>query len=187
MKMRWMVCSALLAALVLPAPSLAQRNALDLEGPLPAAPEGGTIDSATIDSVVVNGCYAISTGTVTASGGPGVTVGAEVLVYDNGILIDEKLFWIPADGTPRPYCAVYQQVGPAESGDVAIGVWDEPDGTNYDYDTVPISDVCTGPAPRCAELIQEIPTLSPAGLAALTLLLSAGAFVLLRRRRAPGA
>jgi len=187
MKMRWMVCGALLAALALAAPSYAQRNARDLEGALPEAPAGGAIQSATIDSEVVNGCYAISTGTVTASGGPGVTVGAEVLVYDSGILIDQKLFWIPADGTPRPFCAVYQQVGPAEGGEVAIGIWDEPDGTSYDYDIVAISDVCTGPAPRCAESIQAIPALSPAGLAALTLLLTAGAFGLLRRRRAPGA
>lgn len=177
-----------LAALVLgPTVARAQdRNADDVVGPVVTVPEGtGAIDSATLDVLVVNDCYALVTGTATASGGGRAP--AALTVYDDGVLITGLEFEIPANGGTHPYCWVHQQIGPAGGDAIAIAIRDSLlDAGAHDFENFTIFGTCTGPAPTCAgpDLV-AVPALGPGGIAALALgLAGAGAFALgVRRRR----
>jgi hypothetical protein len=165
------------------APALAARNSLDAEGPEAQAPEGvDGLDAWTFDLEVVNGCYALVTGTVTDSGGG--TSQAALTTYDDGVLIDFSEFSFPANGVAQPYCWVYQQVGEPGGGAIAIALRDTVASEDaYDFSNFDISGTCTGPAPSCAQSLIEIPTLDAAGVGLLTLALAAAAVFGLRRRR----
>lgn len=171
-----------LAAVAAPAE---QRNANDVVGPEVAVPEGGgAIDSATLDVLVVNDCYALVTGTVTASGGGRAP--AALTVYDDGVLITGLEFEVPANGGTQPYCWVHQQIGPAGGDSIAIAIRDSLlDAGAHDFENFAIFGTCTGPAPTCAgpDLV-AVPALGPGGIAVLALgLAGAGAFALRVRRR----
>lgn len=163
-------------------PAQAELNSLNLDGPEPGGPEGVGLDAWTFDVEVVNGCYAVTTGTVTATGGG--SQGAALTTYDDGVLIDYLEFTFPANGQPHPYCWVYQQIGEPGGGSIAIALrdtFDDPDA--YDFSNFDISGTCTGPAPVCPRSWVEVPTVSPAGLGLLALGLAAAAAVGLRRRK----
>jgi hypothetical protein len=163
-------------------PARGDLNSLNLDAPQAEAPEGDGLDAWTFDVEVVNGCYALVTGTVTDSGGGNSQ--AALTTYDDGVLIDYLEFSFPADGTAHPYCWVYQQIGEPGGGSVAIALRDTFDDQNaYDFLNFDISGVCTGPAPRCAATTWvDVPAVGPAGLGLLALVLAGAATFFVRRR-----
>jgi len=170
---------SLLGLLAVPARS--ELNSLNLDAPQAEAPQGG-LDAWTFDVQVVNGCYALVTGTVTASGG-GISQAA-LTTYDDGVLIDWVEFPFAADAEAHPYCWVYQQIGEPGGGDVAIALRDAYDSNDaYDFLNFDISGTCTGAAPRCAATTWvDVPAVGPAGLGLLALVLAGAATFFLRRR-----
>lgn len=165
---------------LLAVPARAERNSVDVDAPQPQGPVGG-LDAWTFNVEVVNGCYALVTGTVTDSGGGSSQ--AALTTYDDGVLIDYLEFSFPANGVAHPYCWVYQQVGEPAGGSIAIALRDSFDDPNaYDFLNFDISGVCTGPAPRCSSTWVDVPAVSPAGLGLLALVLAVAASFFLRRR-----
>lgn len=182
MTTRNVLISSLFALLVSAPAAHSAQNAQNLDGPVTEIPSGaGGLDAWTFEVELVNGCYALVTGTVTASGGGSEQ--AALTTYDNGVLIDSYDFSFPANGSAHPYCWVYRQIGDPDNGDVAIALRDDPLSLDaYDFLPLSISGTCTGAAPSCGGPV-AIPTIAPAGLGALALALLGAAILVLRRHR----
>ncbi len=188
--MRFGSCVALclLGGLVAVSPSWALENR-----PAPPAgdsPQGGvgTILAGTMNVQVVNGCYALVSGTVDTPSGGG-TAHAGITYWDDGNFEGGDPLDFPANGTTQTYCLVHQQLLPVLQGAPGLGIYlmeNETQTATTTFASSPntdISDVCTGPAPQCGASVVDVPTVSQGGLAMLVLALASAAVVLLMRRR----
>ena len=182
------IASILLAGLAALSPALALENRPALPPDVPAG--GGTILDGTMDVLVVNGCYALITGTADTPN-LGGSVSAAINYWDDGTWEGGDPLSFPADGATHDYCVVHQQLVPVLQGAAGLGIYLEDDlglaaTQTFDSDgSVDISDICTGAAPVCpnAVSIVEVPTIGRTGFAILFLALASAAVVVLKRRR----
>lgn len=178
----------LMIGLLAVSPSWALENRPALTpGP---GPEGGTILAGTMTVQVVNGCYALITGTADTPN-VGGSVGAAINYWDDGNFLGGDPLTFAADGSTQDYCVVHQQLVPVLQGAFGLGIYLEDvvgvgaTQTFASNGSVDISDICTGAAPVCpnAVSIVEVPTIGRTGFAILVLALASAAVVVLKRRR----
>jgi hypothetical protein len=160
--------------------------------PAPFLGGGSTITGGTMDIQVINGCFALITGTV-ATPDVGGTVTGAINTWDDGNFLVGYPLNFAGDGGTHAYCQVHQQLVPVLQVNAGIGVYLE-DALGQAATTafasnefLDISNVCTGAAPQCPEGSPlEVPAIDRTGFVALALLLAGAAiFWLTRRRPAP--
>lgn len=188
MMRRLAIAATILSGMLLASTAEASGN----RGPLaPAGPEvGATITDGTMETLVVNGCYALIMGTV-ATPNVGVDVTAAINMWDDGAYRGGYPLSFPGNGGNHTYCLVHQQTEPVLQGAPGLGVYLEDVlgvGATVTFDAdgnMDISDVCTGAAPVCPaeNVLLDIPTMGRTGLVAMILLLGATAAVWMARRR----